>query len=79
MNEEVKKSKINRFLKDEAMVDAVYGDIRDSFLEGKGQRDIQILAAERIAVDLLDIAWRRLDRHKDKDADLSPQLKQVGL
>lgn len=78
MNPE-KIAKIERFIKDESMSQAVYEVIHNSFLKNKGQRDIQILAAERLAVDFLDNAWKDLSRYKDIEGDKSPPLKQVGL
>jgi hypothetical protein len=79
MNEDLKISRIVEFVKDETTMNAVYEVLRDSFLTGKGQRDIQMLAAERLAIDLLDNAWRDLQKYKVDDKSSSPSLKQVGL
>lgn len=64
---------------DEAMVNAVYDVVRDSFLKSKGVRNVEILAAERLAVDLLNDAWKELEKFKVTDGDKSPPLRQVGL
>lgn len=79
MDENTKQIKIDRFLKDEAMSNAVYDVIHDSFLKYKGQRDVQILAAERLALDFLDEAWKELKKYETNKGDLSPPFKQVGL
>lgn len=63
MKEEQKKVKISKFLADESMSDTVYLAIRDSFLKKRGVKDVQVLAAERLAVDLLEDAWKELERY----------------
>mgnify|MGYP001563052245 FL=1 len=76
---DVAKMKIDRFLKDEAMSNAVYEVIRDSFLKKKDKRDIYILAAERIAVDLLEDSWKELKKYGTEE-EKEPQItKQIGL
>lgn len=77
--DDVKIAKIDRFLKDEVMVMAVYEVLRNAFLKGKGQRDINILAAERLAVDLLDEGWRDLKKFQDISSDESEHSGNVGL
>lgn len=64
---------------DDTMVQAVYEVMRDSFLKNKGQRDIQIMAAERIAIDLLADAWKELLKFKKSDKNQPTLTKQVGL
>lgn len=77
----INDSKIDRFLQDEAMTSSVFNAIRNSFLRKKGQRDTLILAAERLAVDMLEEAWRELDRYRVSE-DLKGNgmiTKQVGI
>lgn len=64
MDKDLKESRIQKFIDDESTQQAVYSVIKDTFLAKKGQKDIQILAAERIAVDLLDDAWKELKKYK---------------
>lgn len=79
MNDDTKKIKIERFLKDVAMSEAVYEVIHSSFLKSRGQRDIQVLAAERLAVDFLNDAWKELGKFKVEEGTPLTPLKQIGL
>lgn len=76
--DELKRQKIKRFLEDEVMSEAVYGIILKTFLKPQ-KGDVQILAASRIAIDLLDEAWKELSKLKS-DEDNEDNIKvQVGL
>lgn len=79
MNEDIKKSKVERFVKDEAMMKAVFEVIQSSFLKSRGHADVQLLAAERLAVLLLDSAWKELLTYNVSEVNESPPLKQIGL
>lgn len=70
----INEAKIDRFLQDEAMTESVFNAIRNSFLRKKGQRDTLILAAERLAVDMLSEAWKELDRYR-----VSENVKGNGM
>lgn len=76
---EIKADKLKRFMLDETMSDAVYEVVQSAFLRGRGLRDVQLLAAERLALDLLEDAWSELERFKPRENGESPPLKQVGL
>jgi hypothetical protein len=76
---ETEKNKINRFMMDTVMSNSVYEVIRNAFLKNKGQRDLQILAAERIAIDLLEDAWKELLKFKSEKEQQTNEIKQVGL
>lgn len=62
-----KQEKIRRFLSDAVMSASVYEAIASSFLKSKGTRDIHVLAAERVAMILLDEAWNDLLRYKQTE------------
>ena len=74
-----KQTKIDRFLKDELMSQSVFDVIRKSFLKNKGVRDVQIMAAERLALEFLDVAWQDLSKYKLSGDTEKPVLNQVGL
>jgi hypothetical protein len=67
-----RKERISRFLKDVRMSEAVKEVLRSSFLKTKGQRDVQVLAAERIALDLLEEAWKDLQKYQDNESESKP-------
>lgn len=76
---ENEKNKVKKFVSDEIMLNAVYNIIHKSFLKFKGQRDTQLLAAERLALDFLDEAWKELEKYKKDEHSISQPLRQVGL
>lgn len=76
---EPQKLKIARFLADAEAAEAVKAVLLASFLKGKGERDVHILAASTLAVEKLEEGWRELERHR---ASLEPKAEgraQVGL
>lgn len=74
------REKIQRFLGDEVMANAVYKVLLDSFLKSdKFNGDVQLLAASRIAIDLLADGWKDLQRFKAPGENVKNELKQVGL
>lgn len=58
------EERIQRFINDEVLADAVYGIILESFLKPRRISDVQFLAASRIAIDLLNEAWKELEHYK---------------
>ncbi len=76
---DLQRSKIERFVKDEAMVDAVYELVKGYFLKFRGQRDVQVLAAERLALDFLGEAWKELEKFKDEKDKQSARPRQIGM
>lgn len=73
------QTKIDRFLKDELMSRSVFEVIRKSFLRNKGVRDVQVMAAERLALEFLDVAWQDLNKYKSTEDTDKSVLNQVGL
>lgn len=75
--------KVQRFLADKVMSDAVYEVVRATFLKSRATTikypDVNFLAAERIAADLLEEAWKELGRLKVEDDTKQEPKKQVGL
>lgn len=55
---QTQKDKVIRFLDDSVMSDSVYELLLGSFLKDRGVRDVNVLAAERLAVDFLNRAWK---------------------
>ena len=77
--DKAKTEKITRFVMDEALVDAVYGVLLDSFLKKRERANVQMAAAERVAIDLLGDAWKELDKYKKNNEQEPVITKQVGL
>ena len=69
------QDKIKRFLNDEVMEVAVRKSITKSFLKKPKSNDVHYLAGSRIAIDLLDEAWKDLGVLRDQ-LDQEPQNKK---
>lgn len=74
-----KKEKISRFLRDERMSEAVREVIQTAFLKPQTNKDIYYLAACRVALDLLEDAWRELNRYKESESDKTQSGNNIGL
>lgn len=75
---ETQKNKIDRFLNDEVMSEAVREVILNSFLKPKPNRDVYQLAASRLAIDLLDESWKDLERFRNVVEQEKKQGGQIG-
>lgn len=61
------------------MAEAVYQAILDSFLLTHDTTDIHYLAAERISVEKLKLAWKQLERYGEVEKKEGYTLTQVGM
>jgi hypothetical protein len=61
---DTQKKKIARFMSDEVMSGAVLEVLRETYLKKSPDRDVQNLAAQRIAIELLNDGWRELKKFK---------------
>lgn len=61
MDNQLKKEKLKRFVADKAMFESVKETMTSSFLKPLPNKDIQFLAASRIAIDLLNDALRDIE------------------
>ncbi len=77
MKNELKTAKIQQFLNDEAMSEAVKEELLYSFLSGNS-KDVQYLAASRIAIDLLKESWKDLQKYKQSQENVKTS-DQIGL
>ena len=71
--------KVKQFANDNAMSEAVYYVLLKSFLRRKERTDVNITAAERIAIDLLEDGWKEIQKHKNTSPAKKKELEQVGL
>jgi hypothetical protein len=80
MLNEIEKQKIDRFLKDTIMSNAVKNVFINSFLKPIKSTDTNFLAASRIAIDLLNNAWDELQKFENiKSNDEPSKTGQIGL
>jgi hypothetical protein len=75
-----KRERITRFLNDVTLSDTIYRELQDSFMSnGTYGTNVELLAASRIAINLLQDAWKDLAKQKTKTGTIKNDLKQVGM
>lgn len=79
MNEELKKEKLGRFLTDTIMVKCVYDVLIASFLKPHPLCDVNLLAASRLAIDLLQEGWEDLEKFTLKAPEQMDTQRNVGM
>jgi hypothetical protein len=73
-------NKIERFMGDREMSDAVYKAILNVFLDDKkGLMEVNVLAASRLAVTFLREAWKEMERFEPKKTVDKEEIGNVGL
>jgi flagellin-specific chaperone FliS len=73
------KAVITRFLNDQDMSNTIYEVLMDSFVEEKDTNDVNVLASERIAINNLNAAWKKLERVKNSKDQERKEVAQIGL
>lgn len=76
---DTQKAKITRFLNDEQMSESVKEVLLNSFLKPRPNSDIYVLAASKIAIDLLGDAFKDLDKFRNETETEPKKGVQVGL
>lgn len=79
MNDQLKKSKIDRFLKDEVMAGCVYDVLLKTFTKQRETKDVNVLAAYQIATYLLQESWKELSKFSSESQEISTKGQQIGL
>ena len=73
------KSKIKNFMSDKIMSNAVKNVLREAFLKSQKTTDVQTLAAERMAINLLEEGFKELQKHSNKEKNERENVDNVGL
>ena len=74
-----KTEKIKKFLADKTMSETIREVLTNSFLRIDKERDVQLLAAQMIAVGLLKDAFKELERISRVDDKPEARTSQPGL
>ncbi len=74
----IQTESVKRFSNDPIMSEAVYTLLRNFFLKRKKVDDVQMLASERLALFLLEDAWREIERMSETEKE-AKELGNVGL
>ena len=73
------RDKINRFLKDTDMSHAVKGILMEKAKNKKESDNVYYLAAERIAIDIIEEAWDELEKQARTEEKEPKKQEQPGL
>jgi hypothetical protein len=76
---ETQIAKIQRFLMDEVMNSAVQQVLLKSFLKRRPNEDTAMKAARFIATELLEDAWKELERHTPDNEENGSKHRQIGI
>lgn len=76
---ENRKDKLKTFINDGEMERAVKSVILRVFLKTPSQRDVQTLAARWLAKDLIDDAWRELEKYKSDQLTTKKEVTNIGV
>lgn len=79
MNEQLKQEKVRKFLADAAMSEIVFQVLLQSFLKKRETDTVEMKAAERIAIDLLQEGWKELEKIKNQSQPVARSVAQVGM
>lgn len=81
MLNETQKHKIKGFMADEMMSNAVKYVLREVFLKERGNKDtdVQTLAAERLAIILLEEGFKELKKYSKETKQEPQEGANVGL
>lgn len=74
----IDKKSISRFMHDTLMSESVYQILLDSFLN-KRDGDVNLKAAQMLAIDMFTEGWRDLERLKDKEISTNKNTRQIGM
>jgi len=69
--------RIARFMADDVMVESVHDVLLASFMK-KRDGDVNLKAAQMIALELLQEGWKELAKHKGRGEQERPVVRQVG-
>lgn len=74
----IDKQSVSRFMHDTLMSDSVYQILLDSFMK-KRDGDVNLKAAQMLAIDMFTEGWRDLERLKDKEISTNKNTRQIGM
>lgn len=79
MEQEAKKQRVRQFVRDEQTFQAVFDFVRDYILSKRGQMDVNILAAERLALDFQRDAFSAMSSEVVSDQKEEKPTQNIGL
>lgn len=77
---DAQKNKVEMFANDEEMSNAVYTVLLNAYLAPPPpSADTNILAASRIAIDMLPEAWKEIRKYAQRKKEEKVESVQIGL
>lgn len=73
------KEKVSQFLNDLIMSETIYDILFSFFVKNHGEKDVYMLAARSMAVDLLPQAWNEVQKNRLQVENDPKQSGQIGL
>ena len=77
--QQLNKERIARFMSDELMSESVKESLIISFMKKREKSDVNLKAAQMIALELLQDSWKELERVGNTSQDKAKERTQVGL
>lgn len=80
MDEKLKTAKLQKFVADQVMSNAVREVMETFCLQASKDRDVQNLAARFMAIEILNNAWHELEKYQNNEAEENlPVINNIGL
>ena len=73
------KAKIKQFANDKQMSEAVYNVVSEKLFSTSKDRDVNVLAARFLAIEILNEAWKEMLRFKEDEENVSKEVNQIGM
>ena len=73
------KAKIKQFANDKPMNEAVYSVVSEKLFSTSKDRDVNVLAARFLAIEILNEAWKDMLRFKEGEENVSKEVNQIGM
>lgn len=76
---QTQEEKLKRFVSDSVLLEAVKEVLMECYLRPRKDADVQVLAASRIAIDMLREAWKELLSYKQREVVTQERAGQLGM
>ena len=73
------KERIARFMSDEIMSESVKESLTMSFMKKREKSDVNLKAAQMIALELLQDSWKELEKVGQASQEKTKERTQIGL
>lgn len=71
--------KIQKFANDDLMSKTVFKFLLESYIQDKPSQDVYVLAASRLAINLLKQGFKDMEKFKVNTEEVSKVMKNIGV